>query len=487
MGDETPIVVTELKGLLLDRAGPEPLSKQLYLLLRGQILDGILKPRTKLPSSRAMAKQLMIGRNTAVVALDQLQAEGYLRVKLGSGSFVAEEIPDHRGPSAFSLRPNEKLTAFKSIHGENQGFCVGVPDLKAFPSKIWNRLAQQQSFAGLHNLMGFGDPEGYWPLRQAVSEYVRTSRAVRCRPEQVIITSGAQQGLELICRVLLQEGDVAALEEPGYRGMRKAVKASGKSMVQLPVDADGVGIGSLAEMDVIPRLIYVTPANQYPLGVVLSLERKKALLNWARENSGWIVEDDYDSEYHYHHRPLASLQGIDTSQRVVYVGSFSKVLFPALRLGYLILPESLVSLFVAGKQQSSGETPLHSQVITAEFIHAGHFNRHLRKMRVNYSEKLECLLRACESIKPWCKIHSNGAGLHIVLEFLADLDERAVATALQQQGVQCSVLAQYFEQETARQGLVLGFANSSHDQIIRNIGLLKKCLKTLQKDEVTGQ
>lgn len=475
--EATPIVVMELKGLLLDRAGPEPLSKQLYLLLRAQILDGILKPRTKLPSSRAMARQLALGRNTVVAALDQLQAEGYLQVMVGAGSFVATEIPDHRGPQSSDFRPNNELPVFKSVHGENQGFCVGVPDLKAFPSKIWNRLSQQQSFAGLQNLMGFGDPEGYWPLRQAVCEYVRTSRAVRCRPEQVIITSGAQQGLELICRVLLQEGSTAALEEPGYRGMRKAVKASGKSMIQLPVDEDGVKLDSLAGSNVMPSLVYVTPANQYPLGVVLSLERKKTLLNWARENQGWVIEDDYDSEYHYHHRPLASLQGIDTSQRVVYVGSFSKVLFPALRLGYLILPESLVPQFVAAKRQSSGETPLHSQAVTAEFIQGGHFNRHLRKMRINYAEKLECLLNACESIKPWCKIHSHGAGLHVVLEFLINLDEQAVADALQEQGVQCSVLAQYFEKETNRQGLVLGFANSSGINITENIGRLKQIIK----------
>lgn len=467
-----PIAIAEIKDLVLNRLDSAPLASQLYLALRQQILAGRLSPAARLPSTRVLAAQLGIGRNTVIQALEQLQTEGYIELKPGAGSFISEQIPDHWRPSSDLPGLNSEPGRFTSMHGKNQGFCVGVPDLKAFPHKIWNRLAQQQSFSGVQNLMGFGDPEGYWPLREAVANYVRTSRAVQCRPEQVLITSGAQQGLELACRVLLKKGDLAAIEEPGYRGMRRALQVSEHSMVAIPVDAKGIKVEALLSAKCAPKLAYVTPANQYPMGAVLSLERKSALLEWAAKNQSWIIEDDYDSEYHYHHRPLASLQGIDVQQRVVYVGSFSKVLFPALRLGYLILPETLMEKFVAAKQQSAGDAALHSQAVTAAFIKEGHFNRHLRRMRLNYAEKLRYLLDCCIALKPYCKVHTGGAGLHVVLEFTVAIDEDVVAKQLLEQGVYCSVFKQYFLTPVKRQGLVLGFANSSIIEISDKVKIM---------------
>jgi len=473
-----PIAIAEIKDLVLNRLDSVPLASQLYLALRQQILAGRLSPAARLPSTRVLAAQLGIGRNTVIQALEQLQTEGYIELKPGAGSFISEQIPDHWRPGSDLPGLNLESSRFTSVHGQNQGFCVGVPDLKAFPHKIWNRLAQQQSFSGVQNLMGFGDPEGYWPLREAVADYVRTSRAVRCRPEQILITSGAQQGLELACRVLLQKGDVGAIEEPGYRGMRRALQVSANTMLAVPVDGSGIEVGALVCAKPVPKLVYVTPANQYPMGVVLSLERKSTLLEWAANNQSWVIEDDYDSEYHYHHRPLASLQGIDVHQRVVYVGSFSKVLFPALRLGYLILPETLMKDFVAAKQQSAGDAALHSQAVTAAFIKEGHFNRHLRRMRLNYAQKLQHLLDCCIALKPWCKVHSSGAGLHIVLEFTVAIDEDAVAKQLLELGVYCSVFKQYFFTPGKRQGLVLGFANSSVTEITDKVKLILAVLSS---------
>ncbi|MRI32748.1 hypothetical protein EOPP23_07075 [Endozoicomonas sp. OPT23] len=486
-------LLAELTTISLESRSNEPKFKALYRELRQAILAGRFKSETRLPSTRSLALQLSVGRNTVLSAFDQLIAEGYLETRKGAGTYVASELPDHwisakplnkkssvKKSEAIALSNYGKTLNKESIRSEygNQSFAVGVPDLKAFPHKTWNQIATQISPTGLSGLMGYDDPKGYQPLREAIADYVSSSRAVNCSPDQVLVTCGAQQALDLCARLLLDTHDIAAMENPGYIGARRALTATGAKVELCPVDDHGINISPLKKLSNPPKLLYVTPAHQYPLGAMLPLERRLSLLEWATENNCWIIEDDYDSEYHYQNRPIASLQGLAGNDQVIYMGSFSKVLFPSLRLGYLILPPSLMPIFTCARQEHSGLIPIHSQAVTAEFMQQGHFGRHLRKMRVLYAEKLDCLLKACEQLKPWCTVHALGAGMHLALEFNSKMSESEVSKKLQQQGVLHSRLSHYYQGQSKKQGLVLGFANSSLNQINTGITDIRNVLNS---------
>jgi len=481
------INLVELRGLRLDDQKAGTRRQRLYLALRQSILDGSLTSGSQLPSSRDLASQLSLGRNTVIGAYEQLKAEGYIQSHAGAGSFVANALPEFWQQAETELnKPLEprKIDPSPGTEASNRNgsFCVGVPDLKSFPIKIWNRLSQQIPPAGLSNLMGFGPAEGNSELRNAVAAYVRASRSVNCSAKQVLITSGAQQALDLCCRLLLNKQDHAAMEDPGYQGMHRAMLGHGAKAIACPVDQDGIDVASLKALPKTPKLVYITPANQYPLGSVLPLSRKLELLEWAEQNNSWILEDDYDSEYHYQHRPLASLQGLDKTQNVIYMGSFSKTLFPGLRLGYLILPEVLVQKFSLAKNQASGETPSHTQAVTAAFINEGHFHRHLRRMRVLYSEKLALILDECASLPSWVDTQPRAAGLHIVIQFnKPNVDsvtlEKNIHQRLASAGILSSRLSEYYLEQPIKTGLVLGFANSSMEQISAGILCLKKILE----------
>ncbi|WP_034838016.1 MocR-like pyridoxine biosynthesis transcription factor PdxR [Endozoicomonas numazuensis] len=482
--------VTEFQDLKLSNNPKQALFKQIYEALRNKVLNGYLKPGTKLPSSRALAIQLKVSRNTVIAAFDQLLAEGYLESRTGSGTFVAVELPENWLPSptahfsntsAASVQLSDYATHLDRMEMRNeegnQTFCVGVPDLKAFPHKIWNRLSQQLPASGLTSLMGNGPAEGYQPLREAISDYVSASRSVQCDAQQIIITSGAQQALDLCARILMNPGQTAAIEEPGYKGARRALSSAGANIMTCPVDNQGLILETLKKSQHPPKLIYVTPAHQYPLGAMMPLDRRMELLDWAFEQQCWIIEDDYDSEYHYQSRPVASLQGLARQQQVIYMGSFSKVLFPSLRLGYLVLPPTLVEIFTKAKQEQTGVTPLHTQAVTAAFMQEGHFNRHLRRMRLNYEEKLKTLLEACEKLSPWCTVHAQGAGMHLALEFKPGICEGTVVRNLKTKNILCSPLSSYFYGKEKLQGLVLGFANSTLKEIASGVAIIHNVLK----------
>ncbi len=484
------IPVSELQDLKLSHNLKEPLFKQIYSALRSKILEGYLKPGTKLPASRALANQLKVSRNTVIAAFDQLLAEGYPESKTGSGTFVAIELPESWQPNPASHNskassPSVKLSDYSEHLNRmdmrkeigNHTFCVGVPDLRAFPHKIWNRLCQQLPATGLTSLMGYGPPEGYEPLREAIADYVRTSRSVQCETRQIIVTSGAQQALDLCARILMNPGQTAAIEEPGYIGARRALSSAGAEIMTCPVDNHGLILKTLKKSQRKPKLIYVTPAHQYPLGAMMPLDRRMELLDWAFEQQCWIIEDDYDSEYHYQSRPVASLQGLARQQQVIYMGSFSKVLYPSLRLGYLILPPALVDVFTKAKQEQTGMTPMHTQAVTAAFMQEGHFSRHLRRMRLHYEEKLNTLLQACQVLKPWCSVHDQGAGMHLALEFKADINEVAVVQQLKEKKILCSPLSSYFYGKNKQYGLVLGFTNSTPEEINQGVAEIYKVLK----------
>lgn len=499
MTDKMPIA--EIRDLELDGGDrQQPLSRSLYLALRERVLDGRLRPGTRLPASRSLAQQLGVGRNTVIAAFDQLMTEGYLSSITGSGTFVSKELPESwlsaqdTGTSLEKTRINVELSDYgnsvasnairsSSLSISNSSFTVGVPDLRNFPARIWNRLCQQIPTTGLNGLMGFSDPAGYPALREAIADYIRSSRAVVCEADQIIVTSGAQQALDLTARLLLNPGDRAVLEEPGYLGTRRALLSTGAEIIPCPVDDNGLLVDTLRKLPVTPKLVYVTPAHQYPMGSMMNLERRTELLEWAYQNQCWILEDDYDSEYHYNHRPLASLQGLARQHQVIYIGSFSKVLFPALRLGYMVLPPELVDVFTKAKLEHSGDTPLHSQAVTAAFIQEGHFSRHLRKMRISYAEKLNVMLEACKTLSPWCKVHAQGAGMHLVLEFTDNLNEELIAEQLYEQQVCCSRLSSYFMGTKKRQGLVLGFTNSTEAEIVQGISNIRNVLNLSRPEQ----
>ncbi|PVZ65434.1 PLP-dependent aminotransferase family protein [Pelagibaculum spongiae] len=500
----------EMHVLGLDKRADMPLHQQLYQGLRQKILNGYLTNAMRLPSSRVLAKELAISRNTVISAYQQLQAEGYLESRVGAGFFVARQLPENwiearRLADSITVADSKPVSVNRKLPDNNAvkygrtipvvtnsgadgsagtGFAVGVPDLANFPHKIWNRLSQQIPSKSLISLMGYSDPQGLPELRAAIAEYLKSARSVICNPEQILITNGAQQALDLTSRLLIQPEDNAIIEEPGYLGARHALLSAGAQLKTCSVDQQGIKVNQLTALtDAKTRLLYCTPTHQYPTGAVMPLERRMALLEWANQHDCWVVEDDYDSEYHYRSRPLASLQGIDHHQRVIYMGSFSKVLFPSLRLGYLVLPQDLMPVFVAAKNVHSGETPLHNQKITAEFIQQGHFARHLRKSRQSYAAKLQHMQACCESLKQWFDVSDSGSGMHVVLQLkpgFSNLEfEADLSSSLLKAQVFHSRLSRYYFGSVKEYGLVLGFANSPQEEIKNKVAVLEHSIKLL--------
>lgn len=320
--------------------------------------------------------------------------------------------------------------------------------------------------------LAYAEPYGAPALRAAIASYVRHARAVRCEAEQVIVVSGAQQAFDLCARVLLDPGDGAAIEDPGYRGTRAALVAAGASLVPIPVDPDGLVVASLESLPVAPRLACVTPSHQFPLGVTLSAARRLALLEWARRHSAWIVEDDFDSEYRFHGRPLPSLQGMDRDGRVVYVGTFSKTLFPALRLGYLIAPPSLVEPFARARAAIDRHPSTLEQVVLADFIADGHFARHVRRMRGLYAERQETLLALLAGRAPWLEPTPVDAGMHLVAWLPPTCNDQHLAVRALDAGVVASALGALSLSPLSRGALLLGFAGFDGDAMSRALDVL---------------
>jgi GntR family transcriptional regulator/MocR family aminotransferase len=306
--------------------------------------------------------------------------------------------------------------------------------------------------------LNYGDAAGYRPLREAIAAYLATSRGVHCHPDQVIIVSGSQQALDLAARILLDPGDVAWIEDPGYLGARAALQAAGVRLIPLPVDQEGLNFLPAIPKRTRVRLVCVTPAHQYPLGIAMSMARRLALLRWASQANAWILEDDYDSEYRYAGRPLAALQGIDTDGRVIYLGTFSKVLFPSLRLGYLVVPRSLIEPFVRARSLCDGHSPTFTQAVLAEFLSAGHFARHLRRMRHLYSERQEVFVReASRELAGLLDVRAADAGMHLIGWLDPGIDDRKVAQRAAASGIMTSPLSSLAIKPLKRGGLMLGY------------------------------
>lgn len=491
----TPSLTFDFAGIELDRR--QGLSRQLYQALRERILDGRLSSGTRLPASRDLAASLSISRNSVMRAYDQLYAEGFTDGRIGDGTYVAQlpdkpssakklstkvstglspglstglstKSPNHAGDLSSKVIHSTSMAVLERHHltphktGLPRAFRVGIPAFDLFPFDVWGKLhAAFWRKPGLHQL-GYGDPAGEWRLRELIAVYLRTSRDLQCSPEQIVITSGAQQAIALCAQLLLNDGDGVAIENPGYRAAGHAFAVAGAKLHGMPVDTDGMRCPDLNDSRC--KLAYVTPSHQYPLGVTMSLARRLDLLAWAERTQGWIVEDDYDGEYRYSGAPLAPLAALDRHGRVLYVGTFGKVAFPALRLGYLVLPRNLVEPFSQRRAVDMRHSEIGTQAVMAEFIASGHFQRHIRRMRRAALSRRDALLAGWPKDLRGCSpMPKPLAGLHVSVAVESQAREQELVAKAQNVGVEVAALSDYWlpDSDTPvdnRAGLVLGFA-----------------------------
>lgn len=489
----------------LNQSSSQPQNRQLYQLLRQAILDKILPIHSRLPASRELAKELGIARNTVLYAYEQLLAEGYLNTRKGSGSYVADTLSEtllHPRPKkkqvvktletggeispAISLsQRGHKLVDRAGAAAQQWGaFVPGVPDVSQFPYAIWNKIQsklwRKPDIAHLTYSQGGGLPA----LRLAIADYLKGARSVICEPEQIIITNGTHQSIDLCLRLLSDPGDIAWIEDPCYWGARNLLLASGLAVRPVAVDAEGIAPQEEDKKNV-PRFIFVTPSHQYPLGMVMSVSRRRSLLEYAAHHGTWIIEDDYDSEFRYKGRPLASLQGMDTEQRVLYMGTFSKTMFPGLRLAYLVVPTQLASSFITGMEElyRSGQESL--QACMAEFMRLSYYHAHIRRMRLLYGARLERLQSEIKHHFPKGEVQVVGsdAGLHLTLKLPAYCNDQAIVQAALKQGIASRALSSYYHSaETAQSGLVLGYASVPEDRIVTAFAGLAAVIKERLKN-----
>jgi GntR family transcriptional regulator/MocR family aminotransferase len=468
----------------LDATSPVPLYDQLYVRLRDAILEGRLRQGKKMPSTRALCEQLSVSRNTVLAAYSQLRAEGYVGTRSGSGTYVATDLPEdllsarprapvatRAGDPSLISRRGQLIVDSNPVPRRNwsrlEPFYPGIPAFDLLPLDIWRRLLsrhmrQQRTMPLFH----YGPAEGLGRLRDVIADYLVTSRGASCTPDQIIVVSGSQQAVDLAARVLLDPGDAVWFEDPGWHGARSAFLAAGAKVVPVPIDHDGLDLAEAKRTTPDARLAHVTPSHQFPLGVTMGLVRRLGLLDWAATSSAWILEDDYDSEFRYSGRPLPALQGLDTAGRVIYTGTFSKVLFPSLRLGYMIVPEALIEPFRAAHALSDRHTPMIDQAVLADFFLEGHFDRHLRRMRAAYAEKQELMLERLHTRLPdVLEVEPDAAGMHLVAWLPDGVDDISIAERCAQGGISTPPLSYYMMNRPRRGALMLGYTGVSHPRI----------------------
>ena len=474
----------------LDDADGIPVYRQVYRRLRAAIVGGALPQGARLPSTRQLAAELALSRNTVEVAFEQLRAEGFIERRVGAGSFVAMSRIDRPASVATRTRssrpsgpalPLSQRGRLVSDAGARAGpaasrtFAPCVPGLRDFPVVLWNRVVARRARLGGGALLETGDPAGYRPLREATAEYLGAARGVQCDWRQVLIVGSTQQALDLVARLVLDPGDEAWIEEPGYLGARAALAAAGARLVPVPVDSEGIVVAEGAALSPRARLAYVTPSHQYPLGVTTTLARRVALLAWAERAGAWIVEDDYDSEFRYDGRPLAAVQGLDRSARVLYTGTFNKVMFPSLRLAYLVVPPALVEQVSAARAVTDGPVATLAQAALADFIGDGHFAAHIRQMRRLYQERRDVLRHELQQrLGSLLAIPRADAGLHLTAFLPRGRDDRPLSEAATRAGLDVPPLSRYYIGRPSRRGLVLNFAGAGADEIVAGVRALAR-------------
>ncbi len=475
----------------IDRGSGTPVNRQLYQVIREAILAHVMPVGLQLPSSRDLARELTMSRNTVTNAYEQLVAEGYLETRVGAGTFVADTVPDQipePAPGAaglkrasdpgLSARGTQLVKQAGAYRLQWGAFMPGVPDVTQFPSRTWSRLQNKYWRRARPDLLTYGHGAGYLPLREAIAEYLRVARSVNCTAEQVLITTGIHQSIDLAAKLLGEAGEHAWVEDPCYWGTRSVLQALDVRPVPVAVDAEGIDLRS-SDWHHPPRFIFVTPSHQYPLGPVMSLSRRRMLLEYAAVHNAWIMEDDYDSEFRYNSRPLAALQGMDTYDRVLYLGSFSKTLFPGLRIGFLVVPPALAAPFATGLSELYRGGQLFAQAVLADFINEGHFASHIRRMRVLYEERLRLLQDAIRRHFGELLPTSGGdAGLHLTLGMPDHCDDVAISRHAQSEGIIARALSRYYmAPERMRRGLILGYACVPNDAIGPTFARLAKIIE----------
>jgi GntR family transcriptional regulator/MocR family aminotransferase len=464
--------------------------------VRAEILDGRLRPGTRLPATRDLAGQYGLSRGTIINAFEELKSEGYLEGSVGSGTYVSGILPeellqvsrentDEAGARPSGRRSRRRiadyavrLKPFPSLETRTaRAFRAHLPALDLFPTTVWAQIAARRLRSASTNFLTAGDPLGYRPLRQAVADYLATSRGVRCDAGHVVIVAGVQHALDLAARLFLNPGDRVCMENPGYIGATLVFEAVGAKICAVPLDEEGITLRGVNLRGT--RLIYVTPGHQFPLGITMSLPRRLELLEYARNSRALIFEDDYDSEYRYSGRPVPALQGLDRSGQVLFAGSFSKVLFPSLRLGYLVVPPDLVDYFAAAQSVTSRHAPLLDQAVLCDFIVEGHFGRHLRRMREVYSERLSVLLEnARQRLSGLLEVSDVAAGLQTFGWLRRGINGESAAKAASDRGVDVIPLSRFYRgPRPPREGLQLGFAAVDVREIRRGVQELAAALE----------
>jgi GntR family transcriptional regulator/MocR family aminotransferase len=470
---------------------PGSLSTRVYRAIRSAILDSTLRVGDRLPSTRTLAADLSISRSTAEAAYAQLEDEGYLTRGVGSGSFVsagASTVPATQRPAAghpathlptFSKRGTQIAEMGGCVDArEVRAFSAGMPALESFPAEIWQKLLSRHAKHDTAGWMMYGDQQGLPELREAIAQYLSLSRGVNCDAGQVIVLTSSQQALGLIAMMMLDAGDPVWMEDPGYRGAQTAFAGAGADIVPVPVDADGLRVDIALQRQPLARLAYVTPSHQYPLGMTLSLQRRLQLLEWAQRSNAWIVEDDYDSEFHYDSRPVSAIHGLDRHERVLYVGTFSKVLFPGLRLAYLVVPRHMAAAFVTARSQADGHTSPLMQAVLADFMHDGHFMAHVRRMRELYRARRDIFMEEMQRHLAGRLLPQPTQGGLQTACLLADqrLSDTRLAGIAADAGIDLPRLSRLYRGDEKRNGFVMGYSALAPAGIREGIKALAKVL-----------
>lgn len=481
-----------LSGFTIERNSLVPIYRQLDASLRRLILQGSLAPGQKLPSTRELSRELGVSRITVKSVYEQLVAEGYARARTGAGTFVSEGLDFEVSPKIkrrrhktrvpdieISDRARAIMSSKASLrHGKTEPFRPGVPALDMFPIKIWNKYLQDAMASGQRHHMSYGQLNGSPDLRISIANHLSDARGMQVDPEQIIITSGAQQAFVLIAFVLLNKGDVVWYENPGHIAGRDVMQIMGANIAPVPLDSEGLDIEYAIDTHPKPAIIFTTPSHQQPMGTTMSLVRRLTMLNYAQENDAWIIEDDYDSEFRFRGRPLPALSALDSERRVFYVGTFSKSMFAAIRIGYVVVPPGLVDSFAkAGNLLGHGASAVVEQALS-RFMDDGRFVEHIRKMRRVYRERrdilFECLTNDCAD---YLEPQATDAGMHIVTWLRNGVDDQAAHRALLSAGIESLPLSVYCTRPIDRSGIVLGFC-CAHEKRIPN--LVKRMSKTLK-------
>jgi GntR family transcriptional regulator/MocR family aminotransferase len=464
----------------------EPLSRQIYLWFRQAILRRVMSNAERLPSTRELAEQLHVSRTVVVLAYEQLLAEGFVVGRGGSGTYVADVLAAGRTGTRTS-RVKVRLSRYGRAAGAavkanflgkqspraRYDFAYGRSDVEVFPFEMWRRMLLRHARKASVRALDYGPTGGSVALREAISLHLRRSRAVLCDPSQVIVVSGSQQALDLVARVLIEPGDRIAVENPCYQGTREVLRASGARLSAVPVDRDGLNPGRLPEGT---RMVFVTPSHQFPTGAVLSLPRRLHLVDWARRVEALVVEDDYDGEYRYEDQSLQSLQGLDAEGRVIYIGTFSRTVFSSLRIGYLVVPKPLISVFTSAKWLCDRHTATLEQETLAEFITSGLYERHLRRVRRRNAARREALREAIgKYLGDRVEVTGFGAGAHVALWPAARVSETDVIAAAAKLSVAVYGISRYFL-SAPRKGFMLGYSRMKESDIREGVRRLSQVL-----------